>query len=160
MPRSVYQTDWTKPETREALGDAASLVANFTPVIGDVKGAADAVREPTARNILAAAVGLVPIVGDVASKGIKNADNLIAAAGKLERVSGGARQGRVEGDADSLFSTITEGGTLRQSGYVEMPDGTIIGTHASKSTGVSTIDINKNGLLYKIRVHPPKSGGE
>lgn len=66
----------------------------------------------------------------------------------------------MEGDADSLFNSITEGGTLRESGYVDMPDGTIIGTHTSKTTGVGTIDINKNGQLYKMRVHPLKKAGE
>jgi len=89
LPRSVYETDWTKPETRQAFGEAVSIVADFTPVVGDVKGVAEAVGEPTPRNILAATVGLIPIVGDVAGKAINNADHLIDAAGKLERVKGG-----------------------------------------------------------------------
>ncbi|MEL3952950.1 MULTISPECIES: RHS repeat-associated core domain-containing protein [Gammaproteobacteria] len=152
LPRSVYETDWTKPETRQAFGEAVSIVADFTPVVGDVKGVAEAVGEPTPRNILAATVGLIPIVGDVAGKAIKNADHLIDAAGKLERVKGGARQGRVEGDAGKLFDAITDGGTKTSGGRVRMPDGTVIGSHTSKTTGVATIDINKSGQIYKIRI--------
>jgi len=156
LPRSVYNTDWTKPETRQAFTDAASLVADFTPVVGDAKGVVEAVRDPTGRNVLAATVGLVPLIGDVASKGIKSADHLVNAAGKLERVKGGARQGRVEGDAGKIFDAITDGGTKGAGGRVTMPDGTVIGTHTSKTTGVATIDINKSGQIYKIRVDPPK----
>ena len=40
------------------------------------------------------------------------------------------------------------------------PDGTIIGSHVSKSTGVATIDINKAGQVYKIRVEAPKQARE
>ena len=93
LPRSVYETDWTKPETRQAFGEVVSIVADFTPDVGDVKGVAEAVGEPTPRNILAATVGLIPIVGDVAGKAIKNADHLIDAVGKLERVKGARAKG-------------------------------------------------------------------
>ncbi|WP_312706208.1 RHS repeat-associated core domain-containing protein [Stenotrophomonas sp.] len=110
LPRFVYDTDWTKPETRQEFKGAASVVADFTPVVGDVKGIAEAVAEPTARNVVAAGVGFIPIVGDAAGKAIKNADHLISAAGKMERIKGGARQGRVEGDAGKLFDAVTEGG--------------------------------------------------
>lgn len=160
LPRSVYETDWTKPETRQAFGDALSFVADFTPVVSDAKGIAEAVREPTLRNFLAAAVGVFPIAGDFAGKAIKSADQLIDAAGKMERLAKGKRQGRVEGDVRQIFAAITEGGVKGRNDYMTMPDGTIIGSHVSKSTGVATIDINKAGQVYKIRVEAPKQARE
>lgn len=50
-----------------------STAADFTPVIGDLKGIGEAIANPTGVNIAAAAVGLVPGAGDVASKGLKAA---------------------------------------------------------------------------------------
>ncbi|MFD5929340.1 RHS repeat-associated core domain-containing protein, partial [Streptomyces griseoaurantiacus] len=32
LPRSVYEIDWTKPETRQALREAVSMVADFRAV--------------------------------------------------------------------------------------------------------------------------------
>jgi hypothetical protein len=37
-----------------------------------------------------------------------------------------------------------------------MPDKTIIGSHTSTKTGVHTIDINKGGKIYKIRIDKPR----
>ncbi len=53
----------------------AGAVADFTPVVGDIKGFADAIANPSAINIAAAVVGVVPVVGDVAGKAIKGAAN-------------------------------------------------------------------------------------
>lgn len=154
LPPSAYQTDWTDPRTREAFAEGASAVADFTPVVGDVKGVVEAIREPTVRNIVAAGVGFIPIVGDVIGKGIKNADHLVEVAGELDRLKGGVRQGRVQGDANAILETITNGGKKGAGDRVTMPDGTIIGSHTSTKTGVTTIDINKSGQVYKIRVDP------
>lgn len=48
-----------------------SAVADFIPVVGDAKAIVDAVNDPSAVNITAAVVGIVPGVGDIAGKGIK-----------------------------------------------------------------------------------------
>ena len=147
-----YQMSQPSPEnTRSALG----FIVDFMPIIGDIKGIYDAFQVPTASNIIAATVGIIPIVGDVAGKGIKNADHLLEAAGKLERKRLGVRHGRVQGDVDEIFAAITKGGKVGADGRVTMPDGTKIGTHRSRDSGVPTIDINKNGRIYKIRVDPP-----
>ncbi|HYJ83641.1 MAG TPA: RHS repeat-associated core domain-containing protein, partial [Allosphingosinicella sp.] len=53
---------------------------DFIPVVGDIKGVAEAVVDPSATNVIAAGVGVVPGVGDIASKLIKGADNIADAA--------------------------------------------------------------------------------
>ena len=87
LPRSVYETDWTKPETRQAFREAAAMVADFIPVIGDVKGAITAVQDPSSVNIAAAAVGLVPIVGDGAgamARGVASEARVLGAIGEVK----------------------------------------------------------------------------
>ncbi|WP_428993395.1 putative toxin [Stenotrophomonas maltophilia] len=82
-----YETDWTKPETRQAFREAATMVADFVPVIGDVKGAITAVQDPSAVNIAAAAVGLVPIVGDGAgtmARGVASEARVLGAIGEVK----------------------------------------------------------------------------
>jgi RHS repeat-associated protein len=55
--------------SKEKLG----TLADFTPVVGDVKGFVDAYNEPSIVNVAAAIIGLVPEVGDVAGKVLKGA---------------------------------------------------------------------------------------
>jgi RHS repeat-associated protein len=110
----------------------------------------------------ALAVAAVLPVGRVAegiadaAKGISTSDHLIQAAGKLTRLKGGVQQGRVEGDAKAILKSITSGGKKVSGGRIEMPDKTIIGSHTSTKTGVHTIDINKGGKIYKIRIDKPR----
>jgi filamentous hemagglutinin len=61
-------------ERREALKDTASLGADFVPVVGDVKGFAEA---DSAIGYLAAVVGLVPGLGDAAGKALKAAETAL-----------------------------------------------------------------------------------
>ncbi|MFT3755984.1 MAG: RHS repeat-associated core domain-containing protein [Pseudoxanthomonas sp.] len=56
------------------------LIADFTPIIGDIKGIVEAIQDPTVGNITAASVGFIPVVGDISGKFIKNADNIADAA--------------------------------------------------------------------------------
>ncbi|WP_426817036.1 hemagglutinin repeat-containing protein [Winslowiella sp. 2C04] len=58
-------------ERREALKDTASFGADFVPIVGDIKGFAEA---QSALDYLIATVGLVPVLGDSAGKIIKAAD--------------------------------------------------------------------------------------
>ena len=60
-------------------GAAGAL--DFIPIVGDIKGAVEAIQEPSLVNVVAAAVGIVPGIGDAAGKMIKGADNL-ASGGK------------------------------------------------------------------------------
>ncbi len=68
------------------------------------------------------------------------------------KLKGGKLQGSVKGSADDIFKQLSKGGQQLPSGAIKTADNTIINMHKSKSTGVSTIDINKSGTIYKIRV--------
>lgn len=78
---------------------AAGVIADFTPVVGDIKGIGEAIANPTGPNIAAAAVGLIPGAGDAIGKGIKAAGN--AADGvKLQKQLA----------SESQMSQLAEGG--------------------------------------------------
>jgi hypothetical protein len=83
-----------------------------------------------------------------------SADSLIQSAGALTRLKGGKLMGTVTGDAEAILRAISEGGKALPNGYVKMADGTVIGKHIADSTGEFTIDINKAGRIFKIRVNP------
>jgi RHS repeat-associated protein len=61
---------------------ALSTVADFTPVLGDIKGVVEAIQNPSIVNVAAAIVGIVPEVGDVASKSLKAGANILENAAK------------------------------------------------------------------------------
>jgi RHS repeat-associated protein len=61
---------------------AVSIAADFTPGVGDAKAVVEAVQDPTAVNISAAVVGLVPGVGDLTGKAIKAGSNIAENAAK------------------------------------------------------------------------------
>jgi RHS repeat-associated protein len=63
-----------------ATAVVAGPIADFTPVVSDVKAVGEAVQNPTATNVGAAVVGLLPFVGDAAAKLIKGADKVAGAA--------------------------------------------------------------------------------
>ena len=84
----------------------------------------------------------------------KNPDDLIKAAGKLERGKRGSRIGYVKGNADEIFNSLTRGVTERTpSGKAfKLDDGTILRKYVS-SGGLPTIQIHKSsGQIYKIRI--------
>jgi len=64
--------DFYNPVTAEQARQILPIVADFTPVLGDVKGIVEAIQAPTPANIAGAAVGVVPIGGDIAKAAIKN----------------------------------------------------------------------------------------
>jgi len=68
---------------RKAVNEAASLGLDFVPIVGDIKGFAEA---ETALDYLAAAIGLIPGAGDVAGKTIKAAEKALK-AGDVETAS-------------------------------------------------------------------------
>ena len=59
----------------ELLAGATSFGMDFVPVVGDIKGFAEA---QSAIDYLAAVVGLVPVLGDAAGKALKTAEKLLA----------------------------------------------------------------------------------
>lgn len=54
----------------------------------------------------------------------------------------------------AIFKSISHGGVRQSNGTITMPDGTTLFNHLSTKTGVYTIDINKAGQIYKIRITP------
>lgn len=55
----------------------ANLIGDLMPIVGDIKGAVEAIQNPSVANVAAAVVGIVSGVGDVAGRAIKGADELI-----------------------------------------------------------------------------------
>lgn len=65
---------WTNSQIHmppEQAAVFANIVADFTPIVGDIKGIVEAIQDPTPANIAGAAIGLVPLVGDYLGRGIK-----------------------------------------------------------------------------------------
>ncbi|WP_368566251.1 RHS repeat domain-containing protein [Pseudoxanthomonas sp. UTMC 1351] len=62
------------------LGKIAGFALDFTPWFGDVKGVLEAVDDPSATKVMAAAIGLFGPVGDGIGKGLKHADEMETAA--------------------------------------------------------------------------------
>ena len=48
--------------------DAASAAVDFMPIVGDVKGFVEAYEDPAFGNISGAIIGMVPIIGTLASR--------------------------------------------------------------------------------------------
>lgn len=85
---------------------------------------------------------------------INSVESLIQGVGRFERLSGGVRQGFINGNADAIFKSITKGGNILPSGAVKMPNGTIVRLYNATSTGAPTIYINTSSQFYKIRITP------
>ncbi|MNB93170.1 Adenosine monophosphate-protein transferase and cysteine protease IbpA precursor [compost metagenome] len=79
-------------ERREALKDAALFGVDFVPIVGDIKGFAEA---HSALDYLAATIGIIPGAGDVAGKAIKGAEKALK-AGDLETASKLIKQASTE----------------------------------------------------------------
>ncbi|MBX7226399.1 MAG: hypothetical protein K1X55_10235 [Chitinophagales bacterium] len=82
-----------------------------------------------------------------------NVDKLIDKAGNLYKTSTGALQGFVNGNAKDIYNSLIKNGQLIRDDLYKLKDGTYINFHYSRETGISTIDINKNGTIYKIRIN-------
>lgn len=84
-------------------------------------------------------------------------DDLIKAAGKLERKKKKVRQGFIKGNAKEIFNNLAKNydANVQNNGqhpFFEKGD-LRIGIHNStKGNGIPTLDINMNGKIYKIRV--------
>ena len=62
-------------ERARAVRDSASLVADFTPILGHIKCLAEFISEPSLARGVAVALGLVPRLGDAAGKAAKELGN-------------------------------------------------------------------------------------
>jgi len=57
--------------TPPTAGEMLNTGLDLTPVVGDIKGAVDAARDPSIVSIASAVVGIVPVIGDAIGKGLK-----------------------------------------------------------------------------------------
>ena len=53
----------------------ACNIADFIPVLGDIKGIVEAIQDPTLVNVTAAIIGIAGPLGDAAGKGLKRVPN-------------------------------------------------------------------------------------
>ena len=81
-----------------------------------------------------------------------NVDALINSASDTSVRQHGETQGFVQGDAQTIFQDLTKGAQHIRDNLYKLPDGTYINYHSSTVNGLPTIDINKGGHIYKIRV--------
>lgn len=66
-----YYPGFNELSARYSNPSVTSAVMDFTPGVGDAKAIGEAISDPSAINVTAAVVGMVPIIGDAASKVIK-----------------------------------------------------------------------------------------
>ncbi|MFS4454737.1 RHS repeat-associated core domain-containing protein [Maribacter sp. 2304DJ31-5] len=78
-------------------------------------------------------------------------DDLIVAAGDLSEVKGGL-QGFVKGNGNAIFDALTKGAKSLPGGRFLLNDGTNIGRHISSWSGDFTINFNRAGEVFKIRI--------
>ncbi|MCI1729157.1 MAG: putative toxin [Chiayiivirga sp.] len=98
--RSGTSCGFGSVSSQAEFSSRVSTVADFTPILGDIKGIVEAVRDPSLANIAAAGVGLVPVVGDLAGKAIKAGSNIVEAGAR-----GRASEARVLSDMGEVKNT-------------------------------------------------------
>ncbi|MBK9493743.1 MAG: hypothetical protein IPO08_04200 [Xanthomonadales bacterium] len=106
-PQAQEAAAYRAQSIARATASSGSTVADFTPVIGDIKGIYEAIQDPTFSNVAAAGVGLIPVVGDSAAKIIKMGGNV-----------GGA----VVDAAKSNMWTSTRSGSIAENAFRHFKD--------------------------------------
>ncbi|MCC8361806.1 RHS repeat protein [Lysobacter sp. A6] len=156
-----------RPEFRMAQPDAATtasavgLIADFTPVVGDAKGVYEAMQQPTWTNISAAGVGFVPLVGDMASKAIKNADTIadvgkaVADANRADNLAKGIPASQLGPSGKPKIHTVEHGGKRGEAKEAARRENGKGGTTANHTTPAVGKDhyhgVSKSG--EKSRIH-------
>ncbi|WP_316758515.1 DUF6443 domain-containing protein [Pedobacter aquatilis] len=91
--------------------------------------------------------------GQVVAKLFNSVDGLLENVA-LSSTKKGATQGFIKGDGEAIFKALSKGGKQLESGAVELSNGTTLFNHYSTKTGQYTLDINKGGEIFKIRINP------
>lgn len=86
-------------------------IADFTPVVGDIKGFVDAYNEPSLVNVTAAVVGLVPVIGDAAGKTLKTGSHIFEAVARGRKSEARVLSDMGEAKNTSVVST-SQGRTI------------------------------------------------
>ena len=98
------------PEQEELFGAIAEPIIDYTPIIGDAKGLAEAAADPSPATIFGAGIGLVPLLGDYikgllkARRGQEAVDNLSAGTPNVNTPS----DVKVDVDAPEVENAIEE----------------------------------------------------
>ena len=111
--------DFYNPVTAEQARQILPVVADFTPVLGDVKGIVEAIQAPTPANIAGAAIGLVPLAGDAGKAVLKHGDEAAKIGRKLASEQKGA--GTIYVDSKGNAIPTPPGGKIEGS-----PDGRFV----------------------------------
>ena len=107
MESSNFHTMNGGPFTHPGVGTAQQTIrafsfgADFLPGIGDAKGVAEAVADPTPVNIFGAAIGFLPIAGDFIKGALKNSDVVVRGGAALPN-GGNSVEGIAAGPARTL----------------------------------------------------------
>ncbi len=117
-----------------------STAADFTPVVGDIKGIVEAIQNPSAVNVIAAGVGLVPILGDAAARVIKGADKV---AGALHGPSPRINPGQ-QGKHQIWHNNHTPGRSVLTA------DPAALGRHAGTGQQVGKIEVGLPGSKERV----------
>jgi len=148
MSKGIVERD----NTAVAMGAGAAMLDVFGGKL--VAKVAEKAMGPALRKIVAQGIDEAAKTSTKLLNQFNSAESLIQGAGNLTKVNAGL-QGFVKGDGPSIFKAITQGSVGATSrGGIIMKDGTTLFNHFSTKTGVYTIDINKAGQMYKIRITP------
>jgi len=86
---AIYRMDGGVPQhyisPNDKVGPAIEAAFSILPVIGDGVNIANAIENPSALNISAAAVGVIPVVGGPAAKAIKGGGEAISMTKAVEK---------------------------------------------------------------------------
>ena len=154
--KGLYNAATNPGETYDAIssvvGEKTDQLVNGNPseqgeVIGEGLGlVGEAVLGTKGAGKLKGLLNVADNASDLASVG-----KLIDSVGEFTTLKGGVKQGFLTGNADEIFGNLTQGAEKLESGAYKLSDGSIVNLHKSKSTGASTIDINRDGEIYKLR---------
>lgn len=107
--------DFYNPVSAEQARQILPIVADFTPVVGDVKGVADAIQDPSPTNIAAATVGFIPVIGDAGGAALRNADGFADAVGLSKRLGSEQQLGELASGDGIVIAGGASGVELRDA---------------------------------------------
>ncbi|RDS81982.1 RHS repeat-associated core domain-containing protein [Dyella psychrodurans] len=139
---AIYRLDGGVPQTyispNDRVGPAIQAGLGVLPVVGDGVNIGQAITNPSAMNIAAAAVGVLPVVGGVAADAVKG-----ASAAERATAIAGTMSARTQRSVTIAVTETKEGvrvvssseGTLRSAAQGALKDGEVAGkgvagTHA------------------------------
>ncbi len=106
--KKVAIPDTGQSDSPIGIGDILGMVADFTPILGDMKGFYEAYKDPTPVNIAAAFLGVLGPLGDVAGKVLKTADRIGDAADTVSDLVKADVPNGAGGTLDEFAGSVTE----------------------------------------------------